>query len=368
MADPAAMEIELATPVFQPYRGETGRKWIEKEYGITAETSSLLSSDSGTERYDTDEEVCSFDLGPEPYKPEVQGRLPSDEWMDDYQQGLVPGDSEPRNVDFDKYLAMPRKPSILDMMRQDCEESDEVPPTSPERARTPTIGFAYDYATDAPPDIQRVVDAPMHSTPHPDPPTLSVPSGPTLLPPRPRSSLVPPPISPARAQAVDPQTEPDTPYPTQKPGRSRGRGQWRAPQTANPGVGTRSKTKQLQAEMDQTEATQAQASPAVWSPRMDNTDQLQRMTRDLQIVDRTEDAHSEMLKMLPVHKMDQNPNIVRPPVVGIQTQQQDIFFIPPPRAAGGALGDSTPVSTATLGLIHRSEPSLAAQLREDQPR
>ena len=166
---------------------------------------------------------------------------------------------EPRNVDFDKYLAMPRKPSILDMMRQECEESDEVPPTSPERARTPTIGFAYDYATDAPPDIQRVVDAPMHSTPHPDPPTLSAHPGPTLLPPRPRSSSVPPtsktikhmairympvtetatpPISPARAQAADPQTEPDTPSPTPKPGRSRGSGQWRSPQTANPGVAT----------------------------------------------------------------------------------------------------------------------------------
>ena len=102
--------------------------------GIWNHTSSLLSSASGTERYDTDEEVCSFDLGPEPYKSEVQGRLPSDEWMDDYQQGLVPGGSEPRNVDYDKYLAMPRKPSILDKMRQECEECDEVPPTSPERA------------------------------------------------------------------------------------------------------------------------------------------------------------------------------------------------------------------------------------------
>ena len=34
------------------------------------------------------------------------------------------------------------------------EDSDKVPPTSPERARTPTMGFDYDYATDAPPDIQ----------------------------------------------------------------------------------------------------------------------------------------------------------------------------------------------------------------------
>ena len=244
---------------------------MAQEYGITADTSSLISSASGTERYDTDEKVCSFDLGPEYYEPEVQGRLP---WMDDYQQGIVPGGSEPRNMDYKKYLAMPRKPSILDMMRQYIEDSDEVPPTSPERAQTPTIGFDYDYATDAPPDIQRVVDAPMHSTPYPDPPTLSARSGPTLLPPRPRSSSVPPtsktvkrmairympvteavtpPISPARAPAMDPQSEPDTPSPTQKPGRSRGCGKWRAPQLANPGVATRSRTKQI--ELDQAEAT-----------------------------------------------------------------------------------------------------------------
>ena len=134
---------------------------------------------------------------------------------------------------------------------------------------------------------------------------------------------------------------------------------------ANPGVGTRSKTKQLQTELDQAEPTQAQASRAAWPPRKDTTDQLQRMTRDLQLEDRPENVHREMLRMLPVHKVDQNQNIVRPPVVSIQTQQHDIFFIPPPRVAGGALGDSTQVSTATLGLIHISDPSLAAQLRED---
>ena len=316
--------------------------------------------------------------------PEGQGRLPSDDWLDDYQQGLVPGGSEPRNVDYKKYLAMPRKPSILDMMRQEIGDSDEVPPTSPERALTPTIGFEYDYATDAPPDIQRVVDAPMHSTPYPDPPTLSARPGPVLFPPRPRSSSVPPtpktvkrmairympvtetvtpPISPARAPAMDPQTDPDTPPPIQKPGRSRGRGKWRAPQSENPGVGTRSKTRQ--AELDQAEATQAQASRAAWPPRSDPTAQIQRMTRELHITDRPLDAHTEMQRILPIHKVDQNQNVIRPPAAGIHTQHQDVFFIPPPRAGGGAQGASTPVSTATLGLIHRADPSLAAQLRED---
>ena len=124
------------------------------------------------------------------------------------------------------------------MRRQDIEDNDEVPPASPERSLTPTIGFEYDYATDTPPDIQRMVDAPMHSTPYPDPPTLSARPGPALLPPRPRSTSVPPtpmtvqrmakrympvtetvtpPISPARASAMDPQTDPDTPSPTKRP-------------------------------------------------------------------------------------------------------------------------------------------------------
>ena len=187
----------------------------------------------------------------EPFDPEDQGRLSADEWLDDLQQGLVPGGSQSRNIDYDKYLAMPKKPSLLDLMRQDIENNDEVSPTSPERALTPTIGFDYDYATDAPPVIQRVKDAPMHSTPFPDPPTLSARPGPVLLPPRPRVTSVPPmsktvkrmakrympvtetitpPISPARASAMDPHADPDT------PGRSQGRGKWRAPQSATPGV------------------------------------------------------------------------------------------------------------------------------------
>ena len=189
------MQMALVTPAFQPYRGETGKAWMASEYGITADTSSLISSTSGTERDDTDEEILSFDLGPEPFDPTGQGRLSSDEWLDDFQQGLVPGGSEPRTMDY-KYLAMPMKPSLLDMMRKDIEDTDEkweAPPTSPERALTPTIGFSYDYATDAPPDIQRVgVGTPMHSSPYPEPPKLSARPGPVLLPPRPRSTSVPP--------------------------------------------------------------------------------------------------------------------------------------------------------------------------------
>ena len=66
VVDSAAMQMDLATAVFQPYRGATGRAWMAQEYGIAADTSSLISLASGTEHEDTDEEVCSFDLGPEP--------------------------------------------------------------------------------------------------------------------------------------------------------------------------------------------------------------------------------------------------------------------------------------------------------------
>ena len=198
VVDPADMQMALVTPSFQPYRGATGRAWMAEEYGITADTSSLMSS--GTERDDTDDEICSFDLGPEPFDPTGQNRLPSDEFLDDHQQGLKPGGSEPIRVDYTRFLAMPHQPSILDMMRQDMDDSEEAPPQSPERALTPTIGFSYEYTLDALPDIQRIPEMPRHSTP--DPPTLSARSGPALQPPRPRASSVPPTPQPAKRMAL----------------------------------------------------------------------------------------------------------------------------------------------------------------------
>ena len=134
--DPAEMRVAVTTPVFQPYRGETGRAWMAKEYGVTMDISSIMSSE--TERDDTDDEVLSFDLGPEPYDPSAQERLPSDEWLDDYQQGLQPGGSEPRPDPFDRYLTMPIQPSILDMIRSDVEKNEPEPPPTSERALTPT--------------------------------------------------------------------------------------------------------------------------------------------------------------------------------------------------------------------------------------
>ena len=132
--DPADMHMAITAPIFQPYRGATGRAWMAQEYGLSVDTSSLLSS--GTERDETDDEICSFDLGPEPFDPSSQNRLPSDEWLDDHQQGLQHGSSEPKHDHYAKFKVMPKKPSILDMMRNDMEEDETAPPQSPERALT----------------------------------------------------------------------------------------------------------------------------------------------------------------------------------------------------------------------------------------
>ena len=213
---------------------------------------------------------------------------------------------------------MPNKPSILDMMRNDIAEDEHDPPPSPERALTPTIAWDYDYTRDEPPVVQRITETPRHSTPRPDPPTLSSRPGPELQPPRPRASLVPPtpkpakrmavryhpvteeltpPITPPRTQAMEQNTVEDTPSPIQKHGRSRGRGTWHPPQKIAPGVGTRSRTRL--AEIEKLEPTQAQAARAEWPPSPDTTKDLQRLTRELRLCDVPRDAHKELQRVLP---------------------------------------------------------------------
>ena len=198
--DPEDMRVAVTTPVFQPYRGETGRAWMAKEY-VTMDTSSIMSSE--TERDDTDDKVLSFDLGPEPYDPSAQERLPSDEWLDDYQQGLQPGGSEPRPDPYDRYLTMPIQPSILDMIQSDVEKNDpEQPPTS-ERALTPTMRWDFDYTRDEPPVVQRLAEEPRHSTPRADQRTHSERPRPALELPRPRASSAPPSSHPAKRIALN---------------------------------------------------------------------------------------------------------------------------------------------------------------------
>ena len=315
---PEEMRAAVTTPVFQPYWGETGRAWVAKEYGVTMDTSSFMSSE--TERDETDDEVCSFDLGPEPYDPNLRARLPSDEWLDDHQQGLHPGSSEPRYDPYDKYLAMPVQPSILDLMRTELETSElSKPPPSPERAPPNTIHWDFDYMRDEPPTVQRLSEEPQqHSTPRADPRTPTVRPRPALELPRPRASSAPPashpakrvalqylpvteevtpPITPPRAQARTPDPEiivvPDTPSPVTKPGRSRGRGTWRAPQQTAPGVGTRSMTRL--AELELREKEQAQAASAIWPTSPDISDDIQHLTRELHISDVPRNTHGGRL-------------------------------------------------------------------------
>ena len=110
------------------------------------------------------------------------------------------------------------------------------------------------------------------------------------------------------------------------------------------------------------------AARAEWPPSPDTTQDIQRGFRELRLRDVPRDAHKELQQIVPdLPDLDenQNRNLPKPPVAGLMTQHQDIFFIPPPRVVGGARGISAPVSTATLGLIHRHDPSLAALLRED---
>ena len=153
----------------------------------------------------------------------------------------------------------------------------------------------------------------------------------------------------------------DTPSPIQKHGRSRGRGTWRPPQKIAPGVGTRSRTRLT--EIEKLEATQAQAARAEWPPSPDTTKDIQRLTRELRLCDVPRDAHKELQRVLPSFDEEDDHPSRQPPAAGLMTQHQDVYYIPPPRVVGGARGNS--VSTATLGLIHRQDPSLAAQLREE---
>ena len=388
---PDEMRAAVTTPVFQPYRGETGRAWMANEYGVTMDNSSLMSSE--TERDDTDDEIVSFDLGPEPYEPDDPTRLPSDEWLDDHQQGLHPGSSEPRYDPYDRYKPMPNQTSIMDMMRSDMETS-ELDKAPPPRARAPaqTVRWDFDFVRDEPPPVRRVQESPMEtSTPRAESRTQNVRPKPALELPRPRASSAPPaahpakrvalqyspvkeditpPVTPPRAQDItpeqDPEVVPDTPSPIAKHGRSRGRGTWRAPQTATPapGVGTRSKTRLR--ELQQREEEEAQVASARWPPSPDLSEDIVHLTREMHIRDAQGGAHAELERAYPSGEEGTGPRSRQPPAAGLISRQQDTYLIPPPsRAVGGARGHSVPVSTATLGLIHRQDPALAALLREE---
>ena len=287
---------------------------------------------------------------------------------------------------------MPVKPSILDLIRTDLETSElQKPPPTPERA-PPTVRWDYDYVRDEPPTIQRIPDeSQQHSTPRADPRTLTSRPRPALDLPRPRASSAPPsahpakrlavqylptteeitpPITPPRAEARTPEKAsdievvPDTPPPVIKHGRSRGRGTWRAQQKPAPRVGTRSATRLM--EIEQRELEEAQVASARWPAEPDVTNRIQNLTREMHISEVPVNTHAELERVFPSGEEDAGTSSRQPPAAGLISRQQDTYFIPPPsRAVGGVRGRSVSVSMATLGLIHRQDPTLATQLRED---
>ena len=396
---PDEMRAAVTTPVFQPYRGETGRTWMKEEYGVIMDTSSIMSTE--TERDDTDDEVCSFDLGPEPFDPSTISRLPSDEWLDDHQQGLHPGSSEPRFDPNDRFLTMPVKPSLLDLMRTDLETNElQKPPSMPVRAPQTTMNWDFDYIRDEPPTVQRVQNEPQpHSTPRAEPRTTHPRLRPAIAPPRPRALSAPPsahptkklavqymptteeitpPATPPRAdirtppradirtpeKAIDIQVVPDTPPAVIRTGRGRGRGKYRAQQKTAPRVGMRSSSRIM--ELEQHEEEEAQAASARLPAQPNVTTQIETMTRQMHISEVPMNTQEVLERVLSSGEEDAGMSSRQPPAAGLISRQQDTYFIPPPsRAVGGARGRSVSVSTATLGLIHRQDPNLATQLREN---
>ena len=330
---------------------------------------------------------------------------PSDEWLDDHQQGLQPGSSEPRFDPYDRFLTMPVKPSLLDLMRSDLEtnELQKPPPSQSAHLKQPCVGTSITIR-DEPPTVQRIQkETQPHSTPRAEPRTIHPRLRPAIETPRPRATSAPPsahpakklavqymptteeitpPVTPPRADirtpetAVDIEIVPDTPPAVVKPGRSRGRRKWRAQQKPAPRVGTRSSSRIM--ELEQRELEEAQAASARWPAQPNVTTQIETMTREMHISEVPVNTHAELERVFPSGEEDAGMRVFpsgeedagmssrQPPAAGLISRQQDTYFIPPPsRAVGGARGRSVSVSTATLGLIHRQDPNLATQLREN---
>ena len=111
---------------------------------------------------------------------------------------------------------------------------------------------------------------------------------------------------------------------------------------------------------------EAQVASARWPPSPDLSEDIVNLTREMHICDAQGGAHAELERAYPSGEEGTGSRSRQPPAAGLISRQQDTYFIPPPsRAVGGARGHSVPVSTATLGLIHRQDPALAALLREE---
>ena len=119
-------------------------------------------------------------------------------------------------------------------------------------------------------------------------------------------------------------------------------------------------------ELEQREEEEAQAASARWPAQPNVTTQIETMTRQMHISEVPMNTQEELERVFPSGEEDAGTSSRQPPAAGLISRQQDTYFIPPPsRAVGGARGRSVSVSTATLGLIHRQDPNLATQLREN---
>ena len=204
----------------------------------------------------------------------------------------------------------------------------------------------------------------------------------------------------ASEPATDIEVVPDTPPAVIRPGRGRGRGKYRAQQQQAPRVGMRSSSR-LQ-ELEQREVEEARTASARWPTQPNVTSHIETMTRRMHISEVPMNTQDESVRVFPPGEEDAGMRVFpsgeedagmrafpsgeegagmrvfpsgeedagsssrQPPAAGLVSRQQDTYFIPPPsRVVGGARGRSVPVSTATLGLIHRQDPNLAAQLREN---
>ena len=131
----------------------------------------------------------------------------------------------------------------------------------------------------------------------------------------PETEDVTPPISPARVA----ETDPATPLPIYRPGKGRGRGKWHSQSIETTDVGARRKTNPAE-----TPATQAQASRASWPGQSDQSLQIMRLARNLQLRSPTADRFTDIQRTLTTYKIDENQNEVRPPAAGIHSHQQNV--------------------------------------------
>ena len=109
------------------------------------------------------------------------------------------------------------------------------------------------------------------------------------------------------------------------------------------------------AELQQREDEEALAASARWPPSPDLSTDIQHLTREMHISDVNRNTRAELESALPSGE-EYSFRYITPASSGWPNQQTAGYIFH---------STSVPVSTATLGLIHRQDPALAALLREE---